>query len=120
MICHICSELADPFAKAKLLGKYDIQYFQCKSCGFVQTERPYWLGEVYSSAINNSDIGLISRNISFARSTRAVILAFFNSDARFMDYGGGYGLFVRMMRDLGIDFYWSDKFCENLFAKGFE
>jgi len=29
-------------------------------------------------------------------------------------------MLVRMMRDLGYDFFWYDKFCENLFAIGFE
>ncbi len=37
-----------------------------------------------------------------------------------MDYGGGYGLFVRIKRDAGFDFYLWDKFTPNLFAKGFE
>lgn len=29
-------------------------------------------------------------------------------------------MFVRLMRDLGFDFKWQDKFCANLFATGFE
>ena len=37
-----------------------------------------------------------------------------------LDYGAGYGMFVRMMRDYGFNFYWYDKYCENLFAKTFE
>lgn len=37
-----------------------------------------------------------------------------------MDYAGGYGVFVRMMRDVGFDFYWNDKFTTNLFCRGFE
>jgi hypothetical protein len=36
-----------------------------------------------------------------------------------VDYAGGYGLLVRMMRDLGINTFWTDPFCENLFAKNF-
>ena len=34
--------------------------------------------------------------------------------------GGGYGIYVRMMRDRGFDFNWYDKYCENIFAKGHE
>lgn len=37
-----------------------------------------------------------------------------------LDFGGGSGLLVRLLRDVGIDSYWSDKYCENLFARGFE
>lgn len=29
---------------------------------------------------------------------------------------GGYGIFVRMMRDNGFEFEWYDKYCKNLFA----
>jgi len=49
-----------------------------------------------------------------------VIAAFFDTKAKFLDYGGGYGIFVRMMRDVGFDFYWLDEYCENLVARGFE
>ncbi len=37
-----------------------------------------------------------------------------------MDYGGGYGIFTRMMRDLGYDWRWVDKYAPNLLARGFE
>jgi hypothetical protein len=39
---------------------------------------------------------------------------------RFVDYGGGYGLLVRLMRDAGFDYRWLDENAENLFAPGFE
>lgn len=120
MNCKICSSTSQPFAHGVVLQKHRVSYFKCKNCGFVQTEEPYWLNEAYSEAINLSDVGLVSRNIRFAKIAKALIAAFFNSDGRFIDYGAGYGLFVRMMRDLGYDFCWHDRYCENLFAKGFE
>jgi len=43
----------------------------------------------------------------------------FNPDGKFIDYGGGVGVFVRMMRDKGFDFYLYDKYADNLFAKFF-
>ena len=119
MNCHICSQATYPFAQEILLEKYAVQYFQCTACGFVQTEAPYWLEDAYSDAINDSDIGMISRNSLLSKLVRAIILAFFDSNKIFLDYGGGYGIFVRMMRDYGFNFYLFDKFCENIFAKGF-
>jgi hypothetical protein len=89
-------------------------------CGFVQTENPYWLEEAYSSAIARSDIGLISRNIKLANFCSVLIPMFFNPQSSFLDYGGGNGMFVRMMRDKGFDFYWQDKYASNRFAAGFE
>ena len=102
------------------MGKYDVDYFQCSNCGFVQTEEPYWLEEAYSQPIASSDVGLAFRNLSFSQITQNLLFNFFNHQSRFLDYGGGYGLFVRLMRDGGFDFYWLDKFCQNIFAQGFE
>jgi len=120
MKCRICSSPADMFAKAVILGKYDVSYYKCGDCGFVQTEEPFWLAESYSDAIANSDIGLVGRNLTLSRLTRAIIGIFFDGDGRFLDYGGGYGLFVRLMRDLGLDFQRYDKHCTNIFAQGFD
>ena len=103
-----------------VLEKYPVQYFRCEQCGFIQTEPPYWLDEAYGNTITRSDLGLVGRNIACARYAPAMILAFFNRHARFLDYGGGYGLFVRLMRDQGFDFYRSDRQAQNLFAVGFD
>jgi glycosyltransferase involved in cell wall biosynthesis len=118
--CKICESDCRHFASAKVLGKYDIDYFQCSNCGFVQTEEPYWLDEAYSQPIASSDVGLAYRNLSFSQFTKNLLFNLFNHQEKFLDYGGGYGLFVRLMRDAGFDFYWFDKFCQNLFAQGFE
>lgn len=120
MKCKICSSGASLFSQATILNKYLVSYYKCSECGFVHTEEPYWFDEAYSQAINSSDVGLVNRNIMFSKVASALILAFFNSNGRFLDYGGGYGLFVRIMRDRGLDFYWLDEFCSNIFAKGLE
>ena len=120
MECGICASESVRFAHHVIMGKYDVSYYRCPVCGFVQTEPPYWLDESYSEAINASDTGLVSRNIALSKLTKAVVALFFNGDGAFLDYGGGYGLLVRMMRDMGLDFYRHDKFCPNLFAKGFD
>lgn len=118
MLCKICENNTEYFAEAKILFKYNIKYYKCPSCGFIQTEEPYWLEEAYSEAINYSDIGLLKRNSDLIAPTANVISMFFN-EGKYLDYGAGYGVFVRMMRDNGYDFYWQDKYCENLYAKDF-
>ena len=105
---------------AKVMGRHDVQYFRCPTCGFVQTEEPYWLAEAYADAIARSDVGLVERNQRLAVVARAVIGAFFKPGGRFLDYGGGYGLFVRLMRDRGFDFWRFETNCTNLFAAGFD
>ncbi len=119
MSCTICGQPTSEYAHAIVLGKYDACYNQCTRCGFVQVEEPHWLAEAYSDAITASDLGLVARNLGNSKICRALIPVFFNPDGKFVDYGGGYGLFVRLMRDTGFDFYLYDPLCENLFAKRF-
>jgi len=119
MNCKICNTGSSVFDKALLMTKYNVTYYHCPHCGFVQTEDPYWLSEAYSDAIADSDIGLIARNI-YLSNIIDTILKILNPTSQLLDYGGGYGMFVRMMRDKGWDFEWHDEYCQNLFAKGHE
>jgi len=103
-----------------MLNKYTINYFHCPHCGFLQTEEPYWLEEAYKESINVSDTGYIQRNLQLSQKLTILLTIFFAKNATYLDYAGGYGVFVRLMRDIGFDFYWDDKFTQNLFSKGFE
>lgn len=120
MKCKVCDRNTDFFGNARILDKYSVSYYRCSQCGFIQTEDPFWLDEAYSKTITRSDIGLIGRNLQMARLAQNLILTCFNPSEKFIDYGGGYGIFVRIMRDNGFDFYRHDPLCENLFADGFD
>jgi hypothetical protein len=97
-----------------------VHYWLCPTCGYVQTDTPTWLDEAYSDAIAATDTGLVSRNIQYASVTDSLIHACFNPRGTFVDYGGGYGLLVRLLRDRGLDFHLWDPKCANLFARGHE
>jgi len=103
-----------------LLNKYSVNYFRCIETGFIQTEKPYWLEEAYSSAITKLDVGLVLRNELLREKTIEIITEHLDGEGKFLDYAGGYGLFTRMMRDRGFDFYHTDPFCENIFAEFFD
>ncbi len=118
--CGICESEAAPFGQAQVLGRFKVHYFRCAACGFVQTEKPYWLAEAYQEALSGLDVGAVSRNLRLAPITQALLKQFFDETGPFVDYGGGTGLFVRLMRDGGFDFRWADKFAKNIFARGFE
>jgi hypothetical protein len=120
MKCRICSSESKEIFSAKILNKHTIKYYHCPECDFLQTEEPFWLDEAYKSAIGMTDTGIIKRNYLFAKRSSAVIKSLFDSNKKYLDFAGGYGILVRMMRDFGFDFYWHDPFAENLFAKGFE
>ncbi len=120
MNCKICSAEAKKSFTQKILNKYNVQFFHCDNCSFIFTENPFWLEEAYNSAINISDTGIIDRNIYFSKVVSSLIYFFFDKEGIFLDYAGGYGIFTRLMRDIGFDFYWSDKYSQNLLARGFE
>lgn len=118
--CKICGNNTQPIFTAKVLNKYDVHYEQCTNCMFIQTEKPYWLNEAYQSAINNNDTGILMRNERF-RSIVTVLISFiFNKEDKYLDYAGGYGIFTRMMRDVGFNYFWVDEYAKNLVSIGFE
>lgn len=120
MECRICKSEAPNFAKAAILSRYKINYYLCGNCGLLQTEQPYWLSEVYKESINLSDTGILQRNISLSKNTAVLLNTFFAPNYKCLDYAGGYGIFCRLMRDMGFDFFWQDPYTKNLFARGFE
>ncbi len=120
MECPVCKSVGALIFQNEILRKYRISYYQCPHCKLIYTETPYWLEEAYKDAIVGTDTGLMQRNTSFCVTVNTLIRKFFPKGRLFLDYGGGYGIFVRMMRDAGHHFQWLDKYSENLVAKGFE
>lgn len=118
--CKICSSKVDQVFRAKILQKYNADFLYCDECGFLQIDDPVWLQEAYKNPINICDTGIISRNIYFSKFSSILITLIYGINGQFLDYGGGYGIFTRVMRDIGFDYYWYDPFSNNLLAKGFE
>ncbi|MDR0571685.1 MAG: class I SAM-dependent methyltransferase [Rickettsiales bacterium] len=116
MKCKICGNDTCSHDQALVLNRYNVQYFSCLNCGFIQTEEPYWLDEAYSKAITIYDTGIIDRNL-----TNATDMAFFLKSTNMknctcLDFGGGHGVFTRIMRDYGFNFFHYDKYAENIFC----
>lgn len=120
MKCRICGSRTREQFTCVVLDRHTVRYFLCDTCLFLQTEEPHWLKEAYRNPINASDTGMAARSIYYSKVTTALICAEFDRCGTFLDYGGGYGLFTRLMRDIGFDYYWTDPFTQNLFAQGFE
>ncbi len=118
--CLICGEGAELAFRGLVLGRHEAAYFRCASCGYLRTENPYWTDEAYSEAITSADTGIAQRNIAIAARLAALLYVSFDPRGSYVDVAGGYGLLARLMRDLGFDFYWEDKYCQNLMARGFE
>jgi len=120
MKCKICCAESQFQFSETVLSKYSCRYFYCAGCGFLQSEEPYWLDEAYQSAIAAADTGLVLRNISLSKKLAPLLYFMFGREGRYLDFAGGYGMFTRLMRDIGFDYYWTDLYCQNLMARGFE
>ncbi len=119
MPCRVCHGPAFLAFAGTVIG-HGVDYFDCPTCGYFQTQTPVWLDEAYSSAINDVDTGIMRRNQRNVQRVVATMLCLGTLRGRVVDHAGGYGILVRMLRDVGIDAYWRDKYCENLLARGFE
>lgn len=118
--CPICDSTAKRCFDKQILAKYNVNYWECPNCKFVFTDPPFWLEEAYQNTITLSDSGVLSRAICRRYYTSALLFLVYGKKAKCLDYGGAYGLFVRAMRDLSVEFYWYDKYTENLLAKDFD
>lgn len=119
-ICRVCGSKSNYLWNGNLLYNVNVGYFECNHCGYVQTEHPYWLQQAYSNAINDSDTGIMFRNEGNVKTVIVTLLLLGLLPGKVIDYAGGYGILVRLLRDMGIDAFWFDKYCQNILSKGFE
>lgn len=147
MKCKLCySDTKLKIIDLKFLSKYSANLFQCDTCMMLQLDKIDWLKEAYSESIAITDTGIVARNILLLKrvlvflsvvKTRiwipTIILRLFKKflkpflinissayKEKILDFGGGYGILVRLLRDFGLDAYWNDKYSQNLVARGFE
>ena len=115
MNCRICRSETTHVFDGLIMGRHPTEYFRCPRCGFLQTGEPYWLAESYRNPITSTDIGMMARNLRLTELLTAFFYFCADRDGDFLDFGGGYGIFVRLMRDVGFRFHWEDAHAENWF-----
>jgi hypothetical protein len=120
MKCKICNSETEYIFTEKVIFKYDVKYYKCVKCRFIQTETPYWLEEAYKDPVSIYDVGMAQRSVLWSSALERIINHSFERNSKFVDYGGGTGLLVRLMRDSGFNFYRYDPYSGNIFARGFD
>lgn len=109
--CRLCAGPTKYLWRRLILRKYDVAYFQCETCGSLQTEAPYWLDEAYSYNGTASDTGACQRSLEGSLAMSAILeLLEFRPDSACLDYGAGMGLYARLMRDRGWNYLAYDKY----------
>jgi hypothetical protein len=118
--CKICeNEMLYVFSH-KVIKKHEANYHICKKCGFMNISDPFWLKEAYQQPINETDTGLLKRNIQLHKKVIVLIYTFLDCEKNYLDYAGGYGVFTRLMRDAGFNFFHEDIYTKNIFASSYE
>lgn len=118
--CRVCGKTSSaPIFSASIFSS-PVSYYECGRCGYVQTEQPYWLEKAYASAINSCDTGIMARNQANVGVILATLAAMGKLNGCVVDCAAGYGILVRLLRDQGVAALWSDPYCKNLLAVGFE
>ena len=115
--CRLCGARADFWATKRLLDRHDVRYFLCSECGSLETEEPYWLGEAYNVSGIGDDVGAGQRTIDLVLKISALLNAIkLPERAECIDFGGGIGLFTRLMRDRGFNFLSYDRYAKPFFS----
>lgn len=117
--CPICAGATEPLFEHEVLRRHRARYDRCAACGFVRAADPTWLEEAHRAPLSPLDTGLVSRNLWLLPRVAALLALTGRKERQCVDVGGGCGLFTRLMRDVGFDCYWQDKYAANLFARGF-
>lgn len=115
--CRLCGARADFWNKKRLLNRFDVSYYLCSQCGSLETEQPYWLETAYDVTGVGDDVGAAQRTIDLVLKTSALLDRLnVPRDAECIDFGGGLGLFTRMMRDRGFNFLSYDLYAQPFFS----
>jgi ribosomal protein S27AE len=117
--CPACGRATAPHQDIRIRGEA-AELYRCGACGLFHFPEPSWLDAVYAEPISDLDIGLATRCINHARIIEAVLRSEKLHRRSHLDYGGGYGLLTRLLRDRGIDMRHYEPYTQNLFAAGFE
>jgi hypothetical protein len=116
--CRLCGGPAVFQFSHQVLGKYPVGYWRCETCHCLETDPPHWLDESYATL--TADTGMVARTWQMGQAASLILgLAGISPDLVCMDWGGGNGLFCRMMRDQGFNFVSDDKYAEPFYSQGF-
>lgn len=117
--CRACGHDLEPYRTIVVRGK-PAELFTCPSCGLYEFPDPDWLDDAYRDPIAQIDVGLVSRCLIVARIAETLIRTRGLQDRPLLDFGGGYGLLTRLVRDAGLDMRHHDPMAANLFAQELE
>jgi Methyltransferase domain len=117
--CRLCGGETTNIFSETVLGKHRVAYFRCAACASIQPEPPYWLDEAYGSALARVDADAARRSVDNRVRVAIYRKLFAHKAGRMLDFGGGFGLLCRLLRDWRIDCVFIDRYAGAGFAEPF-
>lgn len=116
-ICPICHSESNYFSTIAIRAGISGEYHSCTSCKFIYAQNPSWLEGSFTDALNSLDIGSVDRCNIVADFVEVLANSLKIDNPQVLDWGGGYGLLTRILRDRGIRCAHHDPYTEPLFAE---
>lgn len=113
--CLICGWTSSREFAVCLLGDTARYLYRCQHCKSYFFPNPDWLERAYASVIHAKDTGVLQRAIDIGNVLTALLVGVDATSKKFLDFGGGWGVLARLMRDRGFDFSNCDPLCPSLF-----
>ena len=113
--CPICNSLANMLFSVMVQGENRSDLNSCSNCEFAFYPDQNWISNSFSDELNSLDVGATDRTMIAADYLSVVLKSQKLSHGKFLDYGGGYGLLSRIMRDRGFNFENFDPYTRQIF-----
>jgi hypothetical protein len=117
--CLICQGECEAKFQVQIQYKQFADLYSCAKCGFSFYPNQDWIKDSFSDELNSLDLGAVGRVLLASDFLTEFINSEKLTDAKFLDYGGGYGLQTRIMRDRGFNFKNFDPHTQPLFSRYF-
>jgi hypothetical protein len=114
--CSACQAPAEHRQFVTLFRESECSLHECTECKTCFFPDPDWLDRAYSESISKLDTGIAQRTNDIANVLAAILTPQKNKNDKFLDYGGGYGILARTMRDRGFNFSSFDPLTPTLFS----
>ena len=113
--CPICNSSANMLFSVMVQGENRSELNSCSNCEFAFYPDQNWISKSFSDELNSLDVGAADRTVISADYLSVMLKSQKLSHGKFLDYGGGYGLLSRIMRDRGFNFENFDPFTRQIF-----
>jgi hypothetical protein len=117
--CPICQSPTFRLFTVMIQFENSRDLYRCPKCGFSFYPSQDWINGSFSDELNSLDVGSVERVLLVCDFLSEFIYSEKLTEAKFLDYGGGYGLQTRIMRDRGFNFNNFDPHTQPLFSKYF-